>query len=373
VPVLHPDRDDRFAAGDVSLAECLELAGQIGRVIAKARPATGDDLSAADEMGALGLDTTAMRARAEAVAAAVRSAVDDLRSAVAGGDPAAIDAASAAFADFGVPGSLVPGSPVLARAEALLSALDKMDVPAGASDEDEIAAHVARIELLAGAGLRVLPPFLVANPAELAASRARSAQLQGGDPLQAAGWLAQVGLVREGAEPLAHAVLLTETVSGTDAGEDLTVVQLPLVDGDRWVALPFADDRFPTASVALVLHDRDDVDFTSAIAGLVLDEWTEVVPRGGEITGLSFHYDQPDATAPNVILIGVHPGDAATWDLDTLEAIVLESIDLTHIRAVDTDLLQWLGRYLPMIYLPDNLSGLTASVDLLAMAAREVD
>ena len=105
-----------------------------------------------------------------------------------------------------------------------------------------------------------------------------------------------------------------------------------------------------------------------ALCGLVVDDWTEVVPRGSEITGLTFHFDQPDATAPNAILIGVHPGDRDTWDLETLEATVLESLDLAKLRAVDTDDLQWVGRFLPLLYFPDNLAGDTAAVDWTVMA-----
>ncbi len=148
----------------------------------------------------------------------------------------------------------------------------------------------------------------------------------------------------------------------------MRVIQLPHIDGDRWIALDFRDDTVPAASTAVVLHDPDGVDFGAPLCGLVVDDWTEVVPRGSEITGLTFNFDQPDATAPNAILIGVHPGDRDTWDLETLEATVLESLDLAKLRAVDTDDVQWVGRFLPLLYFPDNLAGDTAAVDWTVMA-----
>jgi hypothetical protein len=218
----------------------------------------------------------------------------------------------------------------------------------------------------------VLAPFAASNHAELTVSRAQSVALQDGDPTQAAGWLARCGLVRDGAERLSRLLLIAETLTG-NPGDALHVVQLPNVEGTRWIGLDFLDDAVPPATSAIVLHDPDTVDLAGALCGLVVDDWTEIVPRGSQITGLSFQFDQPDAAAPNVIGIGVHPGDRPTWDLDTLEATVLEVLDLAKLRAVDTDDVQWVGRFLPLLYFPDNLAGDTAAVDwtVMATAVRE--
>jgi hypothetical protein len=361
---------------EITLDELLLVAEQAGRVIVSARPMSAADLARPDVGAApAGVDAQSMGERAGPVAAGLRAAVADVRTA---GDPSAVVAALGVLADFAVPGCIVGGDETddivrsqvgtaLAIAEARLAAVDAIVVPASGSSDDLADAHRQRLEAAFGSTLRVLPRFGVLNDAELTASRAQSVQLQGGDPTQAAGWLARCGLVRDGAERLARLFLLTETVVG-NAGDPLRVVQLPHTDGDRWIALDFPDDTVPASSTALLLHDRDGVDFGAELCGLVVDDWTEVVPRGSEITGLTFHFDQPDATAPNAILIGVHPGDRDTWDLETLEATVLESLDLAKLRAVDTDDLQWVGRFLPLLYFPDNLAGDTAAVDWTVMA-----
>ena len=377
VPALLPSGAGPRADGELNLDETFLVAEQVGRVIASARPMAAGDLARPDDgTAATGVDATALGDRAAGVEAALRGAVDELRAA---GDREALVAALGAVADFGVPDCIVGSTEAddavrshadaaLAVAEARLAALDAIELPGSTASDDEIAAaHRQRLELAFGGTLRVLPPFGVLNGTELAASRAQSVQLQDGDPTRAAGWLARCALVRDGAERLARLFLLAETLVG-NPGDTLRVVQLPHADGDRWIALDLPDDTVPTSSSAMVLHDPDAVDFAAPLCGLVVDDWTEIVPRGSEITGLTFHFDQPDATAPNAILLGVHPGDRDSWDLETLEATVLECLDLAKLRAVDTDDLQWVGRFLPLLYFPDNLAGDTAAVDWTVMA-----
>ena len=366
---------------ELGLDGLLLVAEQIGRVVASARPMSAADLARPDDGPVTGgLDTASLRQRAEATTAALRAAADGLgatdRNELAG----ALDV----LVDFALPDCLVgdgdsdevvrrrAGDAIVA-AQARLDALDAIvDPPQEATDEEVAAVLRQRIEAAFGGTLRATVPFAVPNGTELTASRAQSLALQNGDPTQAAGWLARCGLVRDGAERLARLLLLSETLTGND-DTALQVVQLPHVAGARWIGLDFADDSVPLSTSAIVLHDPDTVDFATALCGFVVDDWTEIVPRGSEITGLSFHFDQPDATAPNVIAIGVHPGDRPTWDLDTLEATVLEILDLAKLRAVDTDDVQWVGRFLPLLYFPDNLAGDTAAVDwtVMATAVRE--
>jgi hypothetical protein len=377
VPTLLGADPGLTSSGEIELEELLLLAEQVSRVVSSARPLTAADLSSPDDgPAATGIDVAALRDRADAVATELRDAVQALRSA---GDVPAFVTALETLADLAVPGCVLagdePGDVVRVRADAALGVAESrlaaveaiVVAEAGASDDDVAAAHRQRLETAFGGTLRVLPDVRAGNPTELAASRAQSVNLQGGDPTQAAGWLARSGLVRDGAERLARLLLLAETLAGI-AVEAVRVVQLPHVDGARWIGLDLTDDAIPASSTAFVLHDPDAVDFAAPLCGLVVDDWTEILPRGSEITGLAFNVDQPDATAPNAVVLGVHPGDRETWDLDTLEATVVECLDLAKLRAVDTDDLQWVGRFLPMLYFPDNLAGDTAAVDWTVMA-----
>jgi hypothetical protein len=73
------------------------------------------------------------------------------------------------------------------------------------------------------------------------------------------------------------------------------------------------------------------------VGGLVIDEWNEVVPSARETTGLVFNYDEPDARAPHAILLAVSPDVSKPWDIDTLEAVLLETLELAKLRLVDQD------------------------------------
>jgi hypothetical protein len=82
-----------------------------------------------------------------------------------------------------------------------------------------------------------------------------------------------------------------------------------------------------------------------------------VLPDARQITGLSFHYDDPIARAPQAILLAVRPDDFAEWTFEAVEGSILEALDLAKLRAVDPDALGALGHYLPALYFAYNTGG----------------
>ena len=89
----------------------------------------------------------------------------------------------------------------------------------------------------------------------------------------------------------------------------------------------------------------------------MVDDWVEVLPAPQQITGLSFHYDDPIARAPQAILLAVRPNDFPEWTFEAVEGSVLEALDLAKLRAVDPDALGALGHYLPALYFAYNAGG----------------
>ena len=75
------------------------------------------------------------------------------------------------------------------------------------------------------------------------------------------------------------------------------------------------------------------VRFDQPLAGLLIDEWVEVVPSRRETTGVTFHYDQPNSAAPQAILLAVPSDQREVWDLDSLEAVLHETMELARMRA----------------------------------------
>jgi hypothetical protein len=113
----------------------------------------------------------------------------------------------------------------------------------------------------------------------------------------------------------------------------------------------------------LLIHAPSKLDVTTTLHGMVIDEWAETIPSAQETTGLAFHYDAPSAEAPQAILLAVPPAQQATWTLDGLEAILLETAALTRLRGVDTDGLGALGQLLPAAWLAQDTANLTVSTD----------
>ena len=65
----------------------------------------------------------------------------------------------------------------------------------------------------------------------------------------------------------------------------------------------------------------------------MLDEWTELIPNREESTAVAFHYDDPGAEAPQAVIVAVPPDAAETWTLDTVLAVLRETLELARLRA----------------------------------------
>lgn len=116
--------------------------------------------------------------------------------------------------------------------------------------------------------------------------------------------------------------------------------------------------------MSLVAHLPRDLEPGAQLAGMLIDEWVEVLPNSQETTGIAFNFDQPGNQAPQVILLAVSPGDRETWDLETLEASVIETLELAKMRAVDPEkVLEEFGQFLPALHFAFNSEGDTVSID----------
>src|SRR5262249_26474689 len=78
-------------------------------------------------------------------------------------------------------------------------------------------------------------------------------------------------------------------------------------------------------------------------AGLVIDEWTEVVPRGDAAASVAFHFERPSSQPPQAVLIAVPAGNGATWSFEDLVGSVVETLDLARVRCVDGALVRTTG------------------------------
>ena len=236
-----------------------------------------------------------------------------------------------------------------------------------APDEPEPARRerlLRRLRAVFGPGFVAVPVFSAATAADLETGR-RSPALLDGDRLAPYTWITRMERVRPALARMTAPLRLAE-VLGTAPGLELEVAHVPHASERPWIALSLADDGTgvsPDGLLSVVLQGATGVDLARPLAGLLVDEWTEVVPSRTETAGLAFRYDPPDAMAPQAVLLAVPPDAAVPWTVGSLNRVLLETLDLAHIRAVGPEAVDAVGHYLPATMLAFNTDGDAVSTD----------
>lgn len=221
----------------------------------------------------------------------------------------------------------------------------------------------ARLQIIFGKSFGVLPRFKAANAVELGKALGDSTQIQDNDPLASITWFQRAVRVRDGVSRLNDAINYSEILFNREALK-LSIAQLPYRSEDRWVGLPLKNEKSLTGGkLSLVVQSTVPIDPNLQLAGVLIDEWVEVVPNATETTGIAFQYDQPNYVPPQSILIAVPPELDKPWTVHSLQQVILETLDLARIRAVDPDSLGEVGHYLPAMYFAYNNAGDTVSTD----------
>jgi hypothetical protein len=102
------------------------------------------------------------------------------------------------------------------------------------------------------------------------------------------------------------------------------------------------------------------IDPAEPVAALLVDDWVEVVPASRQDTAVVFQLDAPSASAPQAVLLAVAADPGRRWTEDAVEQVVLDTIRLAQLRAVDLDLPAGsppAGHFLPALVLARNSGG----------------
>jgi hypothetical protein len=386
VELLHPG-DPEFPGGTwpadvLPLDDALELAAWLRGAVTDARPATLRDLRLAGA-GDPGVDRAELATRATAVRAALDRAAATLDTALrAAGQPptlaqvAAVRRALAGLAAFGLGGTreaardrtgpsvddpATAGSTVLAAAASVALAVSKLraaEEPVSGDGASPLPPEVRRIHAVLGDAFTVLPLCRPGPDWAAALTAGARPEFLDGDAAAPLAWLQRVGPVRERVARF----LLATTAAGR-AADPVRVAQLP--PAERWVALPLAASGTPPSmATSVIVHATAALDASRPVAGLVLDDWVDVVPRRESTAGVAFHFDEPGARAPQAVLLAVPPVVGGRWSVSVLADIVSETADLARIRMVGPGEVPWLGRFLPALYVADNSAGDTVRTNL---------
>jgi hypothetical protein len=167
-------------------------------------------------------------------------------------------------------------------------------------------------------------------------------------------WLYGAARVREKMHHWENLVMLNEAFNYQEPDPklemDLKPIQLPYKADDHWLALQFPYDPSPDPAVKKdptknYQFDGDRLLYTAHYAvpfdrnkkqcGLLLDEWTEVIPSDNETTGIAFHYDRPNSEPPQTMLLVTPPSFTGSWKWPDLVDALNETLDMAKKRAVE--------------------------------------
>ena len=251
--------------------------------------------------------------------------------------------------------------------------------------QDELDAHdsaaspAIRVSSLQTAGSALLGEdvtlipeftFAAAQAAELANAYAASGVLT--DYLQTIkkidfpvdDWLHGVARVREKLFAWEQAALLAPTLGGTEPV--LSPVQLPFRVGEGWLALEFdPQQKIDGERLLYTAHHAVAPDAAAATCGLLIDEWTEVVPTRDETAGLTFQYDRPGSEPPQTWLLVTPPRMNGEWQWTDLLGALEETFELAKLRAVEPTHVDSTAyaRFLPATTSAVTLHGLTIAAN----------
>lgn len=216
--------------------------------------------------------------------------------------------------------------------------LDKVD-DASPSKKVSLLSDVAK--LLFGEDFKIIPFFKLSsdNASELSNSlNAEDKLLKYQKDVEKSDfpmddWLYSIARVREKLGHWENAVVLSEGFN-KDV-KDLSPLQLPFEENDPWLGLSYPESYEIDKDKLLYTAYLNGFDPSEKIYGILIDEWTEVIPAKQETTGLSFQYDQPNAEAPQSMLLVTPSKFTGNWDWMDVVNTMHETLDLAKLRAIE--------------------------------------
>ena len=188
-------------------------------------------------------------------------------------------------------------------------------------------------------------------------------------------WLYGTARVREKMHHFENLTFLAAAFGKT--APELQPVQFPYDAAAPWLALEFppdAKDRLNRENLLYTAVYPAGFDKIKPQCGLLLDDWTEVIPAQTETTGITFHFDKPNAEPPQAILLCTPSKFSGAWSWDDLVNTLHETLDMARIRAVEPKQLDQteLSVFLPATVMATTWRPVTMGVDL-ALVNKYVD
>jgi len=178
-------------------------------------------------------------------------------------------------------------------------------------------------------------------------------------------WLYGVARVRDKLQAWEQAVMLEGGFGAVEP--ELTPLQIPWKPGEHWLGLEFPPGFEPDGDrLCLTGHFFNSFDHTEWQCGLLLDEWTEVIPAKQETTGLTFHFDRPNSEAPQALLLVTPPAFTGAWKWSDIVDAVRDTLARARSRAVEPTHVDETAyaRFLPMTVMATTLHQISIVTNL---------
>ena len=229
----------------------------------------------------------------------------------------------------------------VAVTQAKLAAYD-----AATTTADAVAALQAGATALLGQDFRFVPEFSLgqaqadewANAVTASKTGALLTYLTGTEGIHSPAdeWMHGVARVRPLVKAWETMTLLVDALRGPNHVPELVPVQFPYEAAGSWVAMQFPPNyKLDSDRLCYTAHYAAPFDKSAPQCGLLLDEWTEVIPSTSRNTGITFNFDRPASEPPQAILLVTPASASGTWQWDDLIGALNETLDLAKLRAVE--------------------------------------
>ncbi|WP_346236779.1 hypothetical protein ABDK00_013940 [Niabella insulamsoli] len=248
---------------------------------------------------------------------------------------------------------------------------------------NKIKLYTEASKILLGDDFVPLPQFQYANTDDLQKTFANESQLlayhQKKNELSKGAlkdaWIQSVARVRKDVARFETVRTMAESISQSDLR--LQMAQVPFRPDDSWLGVEFPKEyagapfTIMDDTVSLALIGETAFETAQKQSAWIIDEWTEKIPIADEVTGVAFHYNQPNAAAPQSIIVAIEPTGGEKWDWDVLQGVLDDTLRRSKSRAVEPDHImehETLSVLLPMTIASFDVNEANVSLDYLLLS-----
>ncbi|NJN28607.1 MAG: hypothetical protein HC819_22825 [Cyclobacteriaceae bacterium] len=161
-------------------------------------------------------------------------------------------------------------------------------------------------------------------------------QTTGGVDFPLDDWLYGLARVREKLHHWENITFLNEAFGKPEL--QLHPIQLPHIPNDHWLGLDYPEDfEINDDKLLYTAYYPAPFDASKNQCGLLIDEWTELIPSKKETAGVTFHYDRPNSEPPQVMLLAMPTDFRGEWQWSDLVDAIHETMDMAKKRAIEPD------------------------------------